>query len=78
MLAGRRAASDPAVAVGGLPGSDFAGAGAEQLAAAVAFGDLGFLVLRDHALHLGEQGGLRVVGGEVGGVGETHRDTETG
>ena len=63
---GRRAAGDPTVAVGGLPGGDLAGAGAEQLAAPVPFGDLGLLVLGDHALHLGEQRGLRVVGGRSG------------
>ena len=54
-------AGQPAVAVGHPPGDDFPGAGAEQLAAAVAFGDLGPLVFGDHALHLGEQLGLRVV-----------------
>ena len=75
---GRRAAGDPTVAVGGLPGGDLAGAGAEQLAAPVPFGDLGLLVLSDHALHLGEQGGLRVAGGEVGGVGEMHRRHRSG
>ena len=54
---------DAAVPVGGLPERDLAGAGAVQLAAAVAFGDLGFLVLGDHALHLDQQRRLRIVAG---------------
>jgi len=69
---------DAPVAVGGLPGGDLSGAGAEQLAAAVPLGDLRLLVFRDHALHLGEQRGVRVAGGQVGGVGEAHRDAEAG
>ena len=75
---GGRGAGDAPVAVGGLPGDDLSGAGAEQLAAPVPFGDLRLLVLGDHALHLGEQRGLRVIGGQVGGVGEPHRDPEAG
>ena len=75
-LAGGGAAGNAAVAVGSLPGDDLAGAGPKQFAAPVAFGDLGFLVFGDHALHLGEQGGLRVVGGQPRGVGERHGDAE--
>src|SRR5881394_1818840 len=36
-------------------------ASSEELAAAVAFGDLGALILGDHTLHLNEQRGLRIV-----------------
>ena len=68
--AGGGAAGNAAVAVGSLPGDDLAGAGPKQFAAPVAFGDLGLLVFGDHALHLGEQGGLRVVGGQPRRVGE--------
>ena len=75
-LAGGGAAGNAAVAVGSLPGDDLAGAGPKQFAAPVAFGDLGFLVFGDHALHLGEQDGLRVVGGQPRGVGECHGDPE--
>ena len=75
-LAGGGAARNATVAVGGLPGDDLAGAGPEQFAAPVSFGDLGFLVFGDHALHLGEQGGLRVVGGKSRGVGERDADPE--
>ena len=66
------------VAVGGLPGDDLTGAGPEQSAAPVAFGDLGSLVFGDHTLHLGEQGGLRVIGGKPGGIGERDADPEAG
>jgi hypothetical protein len=66
-LAGGGATGNAAVAVWGFPGDDLPGAGPKQLAAPVAFGDLGLLVLGDHALHLGEQGGLRVVGGQPPG-----------
>lgn len=75
---GGGAAADVAVAVGGFPGGDLSGSGPEQLAAPVAFGDLRFLVLGDHALNLGQQGGLRVISGQVRGVGEVHPDTEAG
>jgi hypothetical protein len=75
---GGAGAGDPPVSVAGLPGGDLPGAGAEQLAAAVPFGDLRFLVLGDHALHLREQRGLRVAGGQVRGVGEPHADPEAG
>jgi hypothetical protein len=68
--AGGSAARDAAVAVGRFPGDDLPGAGPKQFAAPVAFGDFGFLVFGDHALDLGEQGGLRVVGGQPRGVGE--------
>jgi hypothetical protein len=64
------------VAVGSLPGDDLPGAGPEQFAAPVAFGDLGFLVFGDHALHLGEQHRLRVVGGQSWRVGEGDGDSE--
>ena len=73
-----RAAGDAPVAVGGLPGDDLPGAGAEQLAPPVPFGDLGLLVFGDHALDLGEQRGLRVVRVQAGGVGEGHPDAEAG
>ena len=75
-LAGGGAAGDAAVAVGSLPGDDLAGAGPKQFAAPVAFGDLGLLVFGDHALHLGEQYRLRVVGGQPRGVGERDGDPE--
>jgi hypothetical protein len=71
-------AGDPPVAVAGFPGDDLPGAGTEQLAAPVPFGDLRLLVLGDHALHLGEQHCLRVAVGQAGGVGEPHRDPEAG
>jgi hypothetical protein len=75
-LAGGSAASNATVAVGRFPGDDLAGAGPEQFAAPVAFGDLGLLVFGDHALHLGEQHRLRVVGGQPWGVGERDVDPE--
>ena len=65
-LAGGGAAGNAAVAVGDFPGDDLAGAGPEQLAAPVTFGDLGLLVFGDHALDLGEQHRLRVVGDQPG------------
>lgn len=52
---------DAAVAVGHLPEADLAGAGAVEFAAAVALGDLRALVFGDHALHLHQQRGLRVL-----------------
>ena len=57
-----RVAGVAPVAVGGAPGQHLPVAGAEQLPAPVSFGDLRPLVLGDHALDLGEQLGLRVVG----------------
>jgi hypothetical protein len=75
-LAGGGAAGYASIPVGRFPGDDLAGAGAEQFAAPVAFGDLGFLVFGDHALDLGEQGGLWVVGGQPRGVGEGDGDPE--
>ncbi len=75
-LAGGRAAGNAAVAVGGLPGDDLAGAGPEQLAAPVAFGDLGLLIFGDHALHLGQQHRLRVFGGQSRGICECEGDPE--
>ena len=74
---GGRAAGHAAVAVGGLPGDDLTGAGAPQLAAPVALGDLGPFVLGDHALDLGEQAGLGVVV-DGGGVGEAHHHAVAG
>ena len=62
-LAGGGAAGNAPIPVGSFPGDDLPGAGPKQFAAPVAFGDLGLLVFGDHALHLGEQDGLRVVGG---------------
>jgi hypothetical protein len=76
--AGGGAAGDAPIPVGRLPGDDLAGAGAEQLAPPVAFGDLGFLVFGDDALHLGEQDRLRVVDGKPRGVGERDGDPEPG
>ena len=64
------AAGDAPVAVGGLAGDHLAGPGPEQLAPPVPFADLGPLVFGDHALHLGEQPGLRVVLVQAGSVGE--------
>ena len=61
-----------------MPGEDPAGAGAEQLAPPVAFGDLGLLVFGDYALHLGEQDRLRVVDGKPRGVSERDGDSEPG
>ena len=72
------AAGDAPVAVGGLAGDHLAGPGPEQLAPPVPFADLGPLVFGDHALHLGEQPGLRVVLVQAGGVGEPHGDPEAG
>ena len=73
-----RAAGDAPVAVGRLAGDHLAGPGPEQLAPPVPFADLGPLVFGDHALHLGEQPGLRVVGVQAGGVGEPDGDAEAG
>jgi hypothetical protein len=75
---GGRVARHPPVAVGGPPRGDLSGAGSEQLATSVSFGDLGLLVLSDDALDLGEQHGLRIVGGQVGGVGEPDGDADPG
>jgi hypothetical protein len=71
------AAGNAPVAVGGLPGDDLPRAGAPQLAAPVALGDLGPLVLGDHALDLGEQASLGVVV-ERGCIREPHRDAVAG
>jgi hypothetical protein len=71
-------ARNPAVAVGSLPGNHLAGPGTEQLAPPVPLADLGPLVLGDHALHLGEQPGLRVVLVQAGSVGEPHAHPEAG
>jgi hypothetical protein len=71
------AAGDAPVAVGRLPGDDLARAGAPQLAAPVALGDLGPLVLSDHPLHLGEQPGLGVVV-QRWRIREPHRHAEAG
>ena len=73
-----RAAGDAPVAVGRLAGDHLAGPGPEQLAPPVPFADLGPLVFGDHALHLGEQPGLRVVLVQAGGVGEPDGDAEAG
>ena len=54
---------DSAVPVGDFPERDFSGAGAVELAATVALGHLGLLVLGDHALHLDQQRRLRIVAG---------------
>jgi hypothetical protein len=72
-----RVAGSAAVAVGDAPGQHFPVAGAKQLPAPVPFGDLGPLVLGDHALDLGEQAGLRVVV-QGWGVGEPHLDPVAG
>jgi hypothetical protein len=77
-LAGRCAARHPPVSVGRLPGDDLTGAGAEQLAPPIPFADLRPLVFGNHALHLGEQGGLRIVGCQAGRVGERDGDPEAG
>jgi hypothetical protein len=66
---------DAAMAVGHLPEEDLAGAGAVELAAAVALGDLGALVFGDHALHLDQQRGLRILT-ERGALEKAHRDAE--
>ncbi|HEY5342510.1 MAG TPA: hypothetical protein VIJ66_02505 [Solirubrobacteraceae bacterium] len=47
--------------VGHLPERDIAGASAMQLAATVTLRDLGILILGDHALHLHQQRGLRIL-----------------
>ena len=75
---GRRAARDAPIAVGGLPGGDLSGAGSEQLAPPVPFGDLRLLVFGDHALDLSEQGGLRIIRGQGWGIGEGQCDSEPG
>ena len=49
------------MSVGGLPERDLALAGAVELPAPVALGDLRSLVLGDHALHLHQQRRLRVL-----------------
>ncbi len=66
---------DAPEAVGDLPEEHFAGAGAVQLAAPVALGNLRALVFGDHALDLDEQLGLRIVAGG-GPVEEAHRHVE--
>jgi len=58
------------VAVGHLPEADLAGAGAVELAATVALGDLRALVFGDHALHPDQQRGLWV--GSRSGALEEH------
>ena len=72
------AAGDSPVAVGCLPGDDLANPGPPQLAPPVALGNLGFLVLGDHSLDLGEQACLGVVVVESGRVGEGHLCPEPG
>src|SRR6476469_335613 len=57
-----RAAGDAPIAVRALPCDHLASTRPPQLAAAVSLGDLGALILGDHALHLREQLGLRVIG----------------
>src|SRR5215211_6818612 len=66
---------DASEAVGHLPEADLAGAGAVELAAPVALGDLGALVFGDHALHLDQQRGLRV-GAQRRSLQEAHRHAE--
>jgi hypothetical protein len=72
-----RQAGHPPVAVGRLPADDLADAGAPQLAAPVALGDLGPLGFGNHPLHLGEQPGLGVVV-QGWGVDQAHHDPEPG
>jgi hypothetical protein len=69
---------DAAVAVGHLPEEHLAGAGAVQLAAPVALGDLRALVFGDHALDLDRQPGLRVIARCRAGRGanESRRDED--
>jgi hypothetical protein len=66
---------DAPQAVGDLPKEHVAGAGAVQLAAPVALGDLRALVFGDHALDLDEQLGLRIIA-RGGSVEEAHRHAE--
>ena len=75
-----RAAGGAPVAVGRLPGDHLAGAGSEQLAPPVPFAESRPARTRpaDHALHLGEQPGLRVVLVQAGAVGEPHAHPEAG
>jgi hypothetical protein len=62
-------------AVGHLPEEHLAGAGAVQLAAPVALGDLRAFVFGDHALDLDQQPGLRVIARCRAGE-EVHLDAE--
>ena len=57
-LAGSRQST---VAIRHLPGDHFARTSTPQLAAPVAFADLGTFVLGNDALHLGQQPRLRIV-----------------
>ena len=70
-----RLGSDAPEAVGHLPEEHLAGAGAVQLAAPVALGDLRALVFGDHTLDLDEQPGLRVITGRRA-VEEAHLNAE--
>jgi hypothetical protein len=63
------------VPVGHLPEHDLPRAGAIQLAATVALADLGLLVLGDHAPHLHQELGLRVLAVR-GPLEEAHADPE--
>src|SRR3954453_7103415 len=54
MRAPLAAARDASIAVGALPGDDLAGTRAPEFAATISLGDLGALILGNHALHLSE------------------------
>jgi len=52
---------DASVSIGNESIHNLTSASSEELSAAVAFGDLGALILGDHTLHLNQQRGLRIV-----------------
>ena len=52
---------DPAIAIGNFPEDDLATPRAPELAASIALGDLGALILRDYTLYLNQQPSLRIV-----------------
>ena len=67
------AARNTPIAIRAFPGDHLASTRTPQLAATISLGDLGALILGNHALHLGEQMGLRVIG-KWRRVVEEHRD----
>ena len=67
------AARNASIPIGAFPRDHLTSTRAPQLTAAISLGDLRSLIFGDHALHLSEQLGLRIVG-KGWGVMEQHRD----
>jgi len=74
---GGRGCGDSAIAIRHFPEDDFAAARTPQLAAPIALGNFGALVLGDHALNLDQQASLRIVV-ERGCVGKQYPNTMPG